>query len=68
MRRRILSEVYVSEVTIVRLDGPVRRATLAGFEEPVFYGVHSEISSFYGVEPKVEYPATLDHLVGAVAG
>jgi hypothetical protein len=35
---------------------------------PVPYGIHGGIKAFYKTEPEVERPATLDHLVMAVAG
>ena len=41
---------------------------IKGFSEPVFYGLHGGIKKFYGIEPKKEYPATLDHIIGGVAG
>ena len=48
--------------------GPVRRAYIEAFPEPVRYGVHGGIKKFYGVEPEEELPTTLDHIVAAVAG
>jgi len=32
------------------------------------YGVHGGIKAFYKMEPEEEHPATLDHVVSAVAG
>ena len=51
------------------MEGNVRRAHLPGEEEPVFFGVHSEIAEHYGVAPEDEEPraSTLDYVV-AVAG
>ena len=60
--------IHTSKVKLIRDKGPVRRAYIEGFEEPFHYGVHSGIAHFYGVQPEVEYPATLDHIVGAVGG
>jgi hypothetical protein len=51
----------------VREHGPTRKATIEGFSGEVFYGVHGGIKKFYKVEPKEEHPATLDHIVTAVA-
>ncbi len=60
--------IHVSKVRILKDEGPVRRAYIEGFAEPVRYGVHGGIKTFYGVEPEEELPATLDHIVAAVAG
>ena len=60
--------IHVSRVRILKDKGPVRRAYIEGFSEPVRYGVHGGIKKFYGVEPEEELPATLDHIVAAVAG
>ena len=60
--------IHTSRIRIVRERGPVRRAMIEGFGEPVYYGVHGGIKKFYGVEPEKEHPATLDHIVAATAG
>jgi len=60
--------LHTCKVRLVRDEGPVRRAFIEHFEEPVYYGLHTAIAGFYGVEPKVEYPATLDHMIAAVGG
>ena len=60
--------VHTSRITITRAEGPVRKAFIEGFEEPVFYGVHGGIKRFYKMEPKEEHAATLDHIIGAVGG
>jgi len=60
--------VHQSQITITREKGPTRKAVIAGFAEPVYYGVHGGISKFYNVTPEEEHAATLDHLVGAVGG
>jgi hypothetical protein len=59
--------VHTSKVTITRVKGPVRKAFIEGFSEPVFYGVHGGIQKFYGVAPEEEHAATLDHIVAATA-
>jgi hypothetical protein len=41
---------------------------IEGFNEPIYYGVHGGIKSFYKVEPEKEHAATLDHIVAATAG
>lgn len=62
--------VYTSQVRIERVKGPLRRAYLPQEDEPVFFGVHSEIAQHYGVDPQVHQPhaTTLDYLVAAAAG
>jgi hypothetical protein len=60
--------IHTSKVKIVKDKGPVRRAYIEPFSEPVRYGVHGGLKKFYGVEPEEELPATLDHVVAAVAG
>lgn len=62
--------VYVSRVMIERLQGPQRHAYLPQVEEPVPFGVHSEIAEYYGVDPEVAEPqaTTLDYVVAAAGG
>jgi hypothetical protein len=62
--------VYVSEVKIERVAGPLRRAYVPAREEPVLFGVHSAIAEHYGLAPgDVEpHPTTLDYVVAAAAG
>jgi hypothetical protein len=60
--------IHTSHVRIVKDKGPVRRAYIEGFLDPVRYGVHGGIKKFYGVEPEEELPTTLDHIIAAVAG
>jgi hypothetical protein len=60
--------IHTSKVKIVKDKGPLRRAYIEHFEEPVRYGLHGGIKQFYGVEPEEELPSTLDHVIAAVAG
>ncbi len=62
--------VYRSQVRIEPVKGPLRRAYLPAEEEPVLFGVHSEIAEHYGVDMNVHEPhaTTLDYLVAAAAG
>jgi hypothetical protein len=60
--------VHTSRITIVRENGPVRKAFIEGLPEPIYYGMHGGIKKFYKVEPEAEHAATLDHIVGAVGG
>ncbi len=60
--------IHTSHIRIVKDKGPVRRAYIEGFADPVRYGLHGGIKKFYGVEPEEELPTTLDHIIAAVAG
>ena len=62
--------VYTSKSRIERVKGPLRRAYLPQDEEPVLFGVHSEIAEHYSVDPNVHEPhaTTLDYVVAAAAG
>jgi hypothetical protein len=62
--------VYTSHVHIAQDGGSLRRAWLPSEEEPVIFGVHSEIAEHYGMEPGQEVPhaATLDYVVAAAGG
>ena len=66
-----MSEVaYVSRVRVELVRGRVRRAYLPVQEEPVLFGVHSEVAEHYGVSAEEVEPhdATLDYLVAAAGG
>ena len=61
---------YVSRVKIKRLGGPQRLAYLPAEDEPVAFGVHSEVAEHYGVGSG-QYPphaTTLDYVVAAAGG
>jgi hypothetical protein len=60
--------VHTSHIRIVREQGPTRRAVIEGLPGEIRYGVHGGIKEFYKVEPKEEHPATLDHMISAIAG
>ncbi len=62
--------VYISNVRIERVKGPLRLAHLPAEEQPVLFGVHSEIAEHYGVDTTIHEPhaTTLDYLVAATAG
>ena len=65
------SEVtYISKVRIERVKGPLRRAYLPVEEQPILFGVHSEVAEHYGVDTSVHEPhaTTLDYVVAAAAG
>jgi len=61
---------YVSKVQVEPVEGKIRRAYLPVQEEPVIFGVHSEVAEHYGVpEENVEpYDTTLDYVVAAASG
>jgi hypothetical protein len=62
--------VYVSRVRIERLGGPQRLAHLPAADEPVAFGVHSEVAEHYGTDPErfPPHPTTLDYVVAAAGG
>ena len=62
--------VYRSRVRVEPVKGPLRRAYLPAEQEPVLFGVHSEIAEHYGVDMNAHEPhaTTLDYLVAAAAG
>jgi hypothetical protein len=55
---------------VIQKDTPnkIREAYIEGFSEPLLFGVHGGVKQFYGVNPDVEYPSTLDHIVSAAGG
>jgi hypothetical protein len=61
---------YVSKVKLEPVEGKIRRAYLPVQEDPVLFGVHSEVAEHYGVSPEdVEpYDTTLDYVVAAAGG
>ena len=62
--------IYTSNVRIERIKGPLRRAYLPEEEQPVFFGVHSEVAEHYGVDPQIHEPhaTTLDYVVASTGG
>ncbi len=62
--------LYTSQVTIRRLGGPLRSATLPGEPEPVLFGVHGAIAKHYHVamEDTAPHATTLDYVVAAAGG
>ena len=61
---------YISNVRIERLGGPQRLAYIPATDEPVHFGVHSEVAEHYGTDPEKfpPEPTTLDYVVAAAAG
>lgn len=62
--------VYKSDITVSREYGTIRTAELPAEDDPITFGVHSEIAEHYGVDTTEEPPhaTTLDYLVSAAAG
>lgn len=61
---------YTSEITVERVKGPLRRASLPAEDHPVWFGVHGAVAEHYGVSPDVAEPhaTTLDYVVAAAVG
>lgn len=61
---------YRSEITVERVEGPLRRAVLPGEREPIYFGVHGAVAEHYGRAPGTFEPraTTLDYVIGATAG
>jgi hypothetical protein len=61
---------YISHVRIERLGGPQRLAHIPATDEPVRFGVHSEVADHYGTDRDrfPPEPTTLDYVVAAAAG
>jgi len=62
--------VYRSQIKVVRLGGPMRKAWLPAEAEPLEFGVHGAIAEHYKVPPDKFPPhaTTLDYIVAAAAG
>ncbi len=68
-----MAVVHTSCLRIEKHEGPHRTAHLEGFAEPLHFGLHGGIKSFYAEKygrdiPGPEYPATLDHMIAGVSG
>ncbi len=68
-----MAVVHTSRMTVRKHEGPHRSALIAGFDQPLHFGIHGGIRQFYqdkyGRElTGPEYPATLDHIIAGVAG
>jgi len=61
---------YESRVSIRRLGGPLRAATLPAEPEPVLFGIHGAIAAHYGLDPAGIEPhaTTIDYVVAAAGG
>ena len=68
-----MSVVHTSRIRIEKHEGPHRTAHIENFDTPIHFGIHGGIKDFYrdkyGREfSGTEYPATLDYIIGGVAG
>lgn len=60
--------VHTARIRIAQKQRPVREAHIEGFSEPLRFGVHGGYAAFYGVKPAEILPATIDHVIAALAG
>jgi hypothetical protein len=62
--------VYVAEIPLTRVKGPLRLAHLPAEPNPVRFGTHGAIARHYGVHGEVSDPhaTTLDYVVAAAGG
>jgi uncharacterized OsmC-like protein len=68
--KRVADVTYFSKVRVELVEGRIRRAHLPIQEEPILFGVHSEVAEHYGASPEEIEPhdTTLDYLVAATGG
>ena len=64
---------YTSRIRIEQHAGTQRTAYLQDFDQPIYFGIHGGIRDFYANKygreiTGPEYPATLDYIIGGVAG
>ncbi len=60
--------IHLSKIQIIQEKRPKRRAYIADFPQPVYFGVHAGVAAFYKITPDEPLPSTLDYLVAAAAG
>ena len=60
--------VHTAKIKIVQKQRPLREAYIEGFAEPLRFGLHAGYASFYKMQPAEPLPATIDHVVAALAG
>lgn len=60
--------VHTARIRIVQKQRPLREAHIEGFAEPLRFGMHGGYAAFYKVQPAEILPATIDHLIAALAG
>jgi len=60
--------VHVSKIRVIQEKRPKRRAYIADFPQPLYFGVHAGVAAFYKTTPEEPLPSTLDYLVASAAG
>jgi hypothetical protein len=60
--------VHLSKIRVYQDERPKRRAFIADFPQPVYFGVHAGVAAFYKMRVEEALPSTLDYLVAAAAG
>ncbi|MBI2880531.1 MAG: hypothetical protein HYY21_03025 [Candidatus Tectomicrobia bacterium] len=59
--------IHTIRARVEKDAGVIRRGYIEDFPEPVRYGMHPAIKAIYKIESPEDLPATLDHIVTAVA-
>lgn len=60
--------IHRGRIKIVMEPGRIRRAYFEGYDDPVVYGLHGGVKTFYKAETAQEQPTTLEHIAAALAG
>ena len=62
--------VYISHVQLERVKDRLRRAYLPAEEEPIYFGMNSEIAEYYKADLSASErrPTPFDYVVAATAG
>lgn len=60
--------VHTAKIKLVQKKRPLREAYIEGFPAPLRFGVHGGYAAFYKVQPAEPLPATIDHVIAALAG
>jgi hypothetical protein len=60
--------VHTARIKLVQKQRPLREAYIEGFAEPLRFGAHTGYAAFYKLQPAEPLPATIDHLIAALAG
>lgn len=60
--------IHLSKIRIIQEKRPKRRAFIADFPHPVYFGVHAGVAAFYKMTSEEPLPSTLDYLVASAAG
>ena len=60
--------IHTAKIRIVKDKGPERRAYIEGFSDPLRFGLHGGYAAYYKAVPPEPLPATIDHVIAALAG